>query len=206
MGINKCIDCGRERNYKSKVGRCQTCRDIFITAQNRINARTNLASLGFELVEDSDCRSHSIVTVKNLKCGHTFSARTNNLITGRTKCGICGPKERMKKCMAGYMKNNARDYDNKKWTDYRDYVRRLSDRIYKENISKINPEGLMRNRYDNHLDHKVPLIVCFKEGVDAKVAGSLLNLQMSSARDNLSKNKHSYDKKVLRKLLLESIT
>lgn len=201
MRINKCIDCGSERNYKAKIGRCQICRDIFITNQNKINAHLNLSKMGFMLLEDSDCRSHSQVTVKNLACGHIFSARTNNLITGKTKCGICGPTKRIKKCMAGYMAKNARDYDMKKWEDYRNYVRRISNKTYKENVQKLNPNNLIRSKKDNHLDHKIPLIVCFKEGVDANIAGSLQNLCFVSARDNLSKNKHAYDKRLLKKLI-----
>lgn len=204
MHINKCIDCGVERNYKAKIGRCQDCRNIFITNQNKINAHNNLLKLGFKLLDDSDCRSHSYAEVKNLKCGHVFTARVNNLITGRTKCGICGPIERMKKCMNGYMKKHARDYDMKKWEDYRNYVRQISNKIYKENIQKLNPNNLPRSKKDNHLDHKIPLIVCFKEKINPNIAGSLQNLCFVSAKNNLSKNKHSYNKKLLEKLRLKS--
>ena len=202
----KCNDCGIIRHPKSRPGRCHQCKLLNNKLINRERTIKKLTDLGYQILSDFKSSSHCDITVKNLKCGHVFTARVNNLVTRQTKCGICGPIQRMKSCMEGYMAKNARDYDMKKWEDYRNYVRRISNKIYKENVNKLNPNNLIRSKKDNHLDHRIPLIVCFKEGVDPNIAGSLQNLCFVSARNNLSKNKHSYNKKLLEKLRLKSIT
>ena len=199
--VPKCIDCGKERHYKSRPGRCHQCKLINDKIVNQQRTVEKLTNLGYEILSEFKKSSHCKITVKRISCGHEFTCTINNLITQQTKCCICGPIQRMKSCMDGFMAKNARDYNMKKWVDYRTYVRRISNKVYKENIQLLNPNNLPRSMKDNHLDHKVPLIVCFKEGVDANVAGSLLNLQFVVARENLSKNKHSYDKKILKKML-----
>lgn len=206
MEVKYCIDCGKERHYKSRPGRCQTCREIYDKSVNQKRTKDKLKKLGYQILSEFENSSHAKITVKRLSCGHIFTSQVNNIFTQATKCGVCGPKERMKKCMEGFMRDYARNYDLKQWEDYRNYVRRVSNKTYKENVQKLNPQNLTRSKKDNHLDHKIPLIVCFKEGVDASIAGSLQNLCFVSARDNLSKNKHSYNKKLLEKLRLKSYT
>lgn len=206
MRVNKCIDCGILRHRCAKEGRCLPCKLANDKIKNQIRTIEKLTKLGYEILSKFENSSHAKITVKRISCGHTFTAQVNNIFTERTKCCICGPKERMKKCMEGFMRDYARDYNMKKWEDYRNYVRRISNKTYKENIQKLNPNNLPRSKKDNHLDHKIPLIVCFKEGVNPNIAGSLQNLCFVSARDNLSKNKHSYNKKLLEKLRLKSYT
>lgn len=202
MRENKCIDCGIERHRSAKTGRCHQCKLANDKIVNRARTIKMLTDLGYDIISDFENSSHAMITVKRLSCGHLTTSRVNNIITQKCKCQICGPIERMKKCLAGYMRDHGRDYDLKKWVDYRTLCRRLTNRTYKQNKNILNPNDLPRSMKDNHIDHKVPLIVCFKEGIAPEKAASLTNIQFVTAKSNLSKNKHEYDKKILRKLLI----
>ncbi len=70
-------------------------------------------------------------------------------------------------------------------------VRTLSDKIYKENITEINPLGLKRGQRseDYHLDHIMPIIEGFVQGLTPEFMARKENLQMLPAKDNLSKGR-----------------
>ena len=134
-------------------------------------------------------------------CGESFSTVFGNLISGIKKneqsgysklpCGACGPRHRMANALNGYMKNNARDYDLEVFNDYKMKVRRLSEVTLKNNLDKLNPNNLPRGlagqEHANHLDHKMPIIECFKRGLSIEMAASIDNLQMLPWNENLSK-------------------
>ena len=156
--------------------------------------------MGYDLISSNGIGAHQAVTVRKHDCGHIFTAKFNNMVTGRTKCGICGPQQRIRTCMAGYIKKHARNYDVSKWNDYNRLCTQLSNRTYRQHKQLINPQGLPRGK-QYHLDHKVPMIVCFKHGIPPTVASTYENLHVIPARSNLSKNKHTVDQAVLASLL-----
>ena len=103
-------------------------------------------------------------------------------------CGVCGPTHRMKTAFDKFMEKNARDYDLKKWDDYRLLVRKLSDITYRQFKEEINPLNHRRGKKTWHLDHIFPIIECFKQGWPVEKAASKENLQMLLWSHNLEKS------------------
>lgn len=94
--------------------------------------------------------------------------------------------------MDGYMKVYGRDWNNidvEDWQAYSTAVRKLSEITYREHRWHINPLNLKRGVRTYHLDHKVPIIECFKRGWSPEQAASVNNLQILRAEDNLSKSR-----------------
>lgn len=93
--------------------------------------------------------------------------------------------------MAGYIQHYGRTYDTQEFKQYALKVRRLSEVTYRTYRHLLNPanhrRGTSRGCY--HLDHRVPIIWCFKHGVAAEVAASLANLQLIPMEENLSKGR-----------------
>lgn len=108
-------------------------------------------------------------------------------------CSNCGSKRRAKFALAGYLKNHARTYDLTLFEDYRDKVRRASDKTFAKHQDILNPLNLKRSMNEWHLDHKVPIIVCFLENLTIEQASSVKNLQLMDAKNNLSKGKYYFD-------------
>ena len=103
-------------------------------------------------------------------------------------CGTCGPKHRLTNALSAYIEKYGRDYDIKKWDDYRLLVRKLSDITYRQFKEEINPQNHRRGKKTWHLDHKHPIIACFKEGWTPERAAGINNLQMLTWQDNLMKS------------------
>lgn len=129
-------------------------------------------------------------------CGHEWEASYKNLVKQiensqkknlRMVCGICGPKHRMKVALDGFMDRYARDYDLQQYQDYVKKVRTMSDTNYRQNMQLINPNNLKRGRHHYHLDHRMPIIECFKQGWSVEQASSISNLQMLESKENLKK-------------------
>jgi hypothetical protein len=80
--------------------------------------------------------------------------------------------------------------------EYRRYVGaviRLSNILYEENKEIINPDNLPRGQQakgnnNYHLDHIVPINICWKEGVMGEFCASLDNLRLIPWQENISKN------------------
>lgn len=68
----------------------------------------------------------------------------------------------------------------------------LSDKAFNQNQALLNPNNVKRSVNEWHLDHKVPIIVCFLEGLTIEQAASLKNLQLMDAKNNLSKGKYYF--------------
>lgn len=136
-------------------------------------------------------------TVKTPCCGNSWSVRSDNfaklLKNAKDKnqpmpCGSCGPKHRMNTALKGYMEKYARDYNLNEYQDYMKATRQLSDKMYKLFKHEINPENHRRGKFQYHLDHKFPIIECFKQGWSIMEAAAPSNLQMLPWNENLSKS------------------
>lgn len=77
------------------------------------------------------------------------------------------------------------------WERYRKKVRTLTEAVYKEHKSTINPLNLPRTRGSRgyHLDHRKAIVQCFLDGDPPEFAARLENLQMLQAVLNLSKGR-----------------
>jgi hypothetical protein len=98
----------------------------------------------------------------------------------------------MKAALEGFMDKYAKDYDLDAFDDFRQKVRGLSEVTYKLQKESLNPKKLPRGRHLYHLDHKVPIIECFKRGWTPEQAASVQNLQLLWWEDNLSKGSAVY--------------
>lgn len=190
---NTCQSCGSERHPVAKPGNCKECH-LRIRRQSFEELWIKqIQDLGYDFLSYvTRIGSHSLVTVKNNSCGHTFTSKLNNIVSRMTICAPCGKTARMRPAFDAWYAKNKRTYDLKEWKDYRDKVRWLSDRIYEANKSTMNPLDLPRCKPNTHLDavnldHVIPIIYGFKNGIPAEKLADLRNLRVVSARSNLRK-------------------
>ena len=105
-------------------------------------------------------------------------------------CSSCGGKRRMSIAMAAFMdKYGITEAEMILFERYSKKVRHLSDKNYKKYLSEINPDNLPRSRYEYHLDHITPIVVGFKQNLPPEFIARKENLQMLTAKDNLSKGR-----------------
>lgn len=191
--MNYCQTCGSVRHPVAKPGNCKEChfkikRELFIQEWNN-----KLDYLGFDVITINLIKgAHSKVEVKNRTCGHTFTAKLNNILSGMTKCGICGPKMRTKKATEKYIKMFGRDYDISEWKGYLLEVRALSNITYDRHKNILNPMGLPRCKPSKHpdavnLDHIIPIIEGFKKKIPTYLMADIRNLRIIPAKANLRK-------------------
>lgn len=207
--MNSCQNCGKERHPVAKPGNCHECHHLLLREKFKIEWKVRLEEMGFDT---TPLKIHkgikSQVTVINRKCGHRFTAQMSNILNGATECGICGPKHRTKNATKAYVAKYGRDYDLKLWKDYKLKVEALSNKTYVENLNLLNPMGLPRVKPNTHpdavnLDHILPIIHGFKNGVLPERMASLDNLRIIAARDNLRRRqKLTPEAKVLLQELL----
>lgn len=107
-------------------------------------------------------------------------------------CSHCGGKRRVSKAMAAFIaKYGITKEQLVIYERYRKKVRHLTEKTYNLHKAEINPQNLPRGMHTNHLDHKVPIIEGFKQGIEPEVMARKENLQMLPAKVNLSKGRRS---------------
>jgi hypothetical protein len=185
-----CSSCGVVRHTRPDALLCVKC----ITKKRRDEFAIELDSKGYTVHSDLSTipNNKAKVEVTNRECNHRYQVQLCNLLSGASKCSVCGPKKRGAQITAFSKEYFARNYDLTLWEDYLTQVRQLSNRCYDANIDVLNPKRLPRSRPDLNpdavnLDHIVPIIECFKRGWDIHEAAALTNLQLLPAHKNLSK-------------------
>ena len=128
------------------------------------------------------------------ECGTEQVWVFNNFLTrakadpNTAPCSKCGGKRRMDSAMQAFIaKYGITEEQMIQYERYSKKVRHLSDKVYKLHEQEINPLGLKRGMYDYHLDHIMPIIQGFKQGLAPEFMARKENLQMLPAKDNLSK-------------------
>lgn len=204
-----CETCGKVEQTFSAVKSCALCCAT-IKKNKRMDAEMkHLTELGYTVIEpvyDARWGSYRLIAPC---CGREFTPSYGNVIkqltiTGKAPCRWCGGEARIAKAQAEFKRKYSRDPSSTDYTDWLDYemmARRLTQINYVANKSIINPHGYERSQFGWHLDHKVPVSVCFDEGVSVEAAASLKNLEMLPAQDNLIKSKFTYDAALLTELL-----
>ena len=195
----ECTECKQVMLTASKASICLQCKCKLKSKDAVQNELEIIADYGYGVNGEPTKNKFGKRVYKLIApcCNGEFASVFGNLISGIKKneqsgynklpCGLCGPKHRMEAALKGYVANNGRDYDLEQFEDYTIQVRGYSDGMYRRNKDKINPNNLKRGKFDNHLDHIVPIIECFKKGWSVEQAGALDNLQMLHWQDNLSK-------------------
>jgi hypothetical protein len=192
-----CDTCGAQEETFSKVSTCEACFLKIKTASKIQAEKMHLISLGYKVIGEPilSKSNHRQYTLIPPCCEIEFAPTYGNVLKqlallGKPPCANCGGKARMNKAMAAYVQMHTADYDLEKFEDYRLKVRRLSGREYECWRHVINPMDYPRGHGIGmwHLDHKVPIIWCFKNDIPAEVASAAQNLQMLSSVDNLKKS------------------
>lgn len=191
--MNSCQTCGCERHPVAKPGNCQICHIKQKRQRHEDDYRNRLEILQYDVHSYDQAKGiHGKIEVTNRECGHTFTAKLDNILNGFTKCGVCGPKTRIKAAAIKYVELFGRNYDLTKWNDYKKEAWIHTNVYYKANRHILNPMGLPRKKAGSHpdainVDHIIPMIYCFKNSLPIELATDPLNIRVISAVENLQK-------------------
>lgn len=193
-----CTECGKIEHTASKSELCAAC---FIENKKLAKIAEEVAVLskiGYTVVGEPimTVTGHRRYTLIAPCCSREFSPTFGNILKQRkagsvVPCRWCGGERRMSSAITGYIKRYGRTYDTRELQEYSTKVRRLSEATYRAYKHLLNPANHRRGRSRGsyHLDHKVPIIWCFKHGVKEESAASYVNLQLVPMEQNLSKGR-----------------
>lgn len=85
---------------------------------------------------------------------------------------------------------NRRHHSRSMIKEYYRNVWSETEKTYRRWSNVLNPNRVKRGK-KYHLDHICSIIDCFAEGVDPKIVGSLSNLRIISAKENMAKSSKS---------------
>ena len=203
-GTNGCPACNQTREFaRFGIGRL----DNIITVEDR----------GFDIISDWDGSRHDKhtqpinVTVKNHKCGHTFTSSAINLLSNKVNCPICNNK-RKREMLQQFNIDRQIEYQKtaSEWNIYRHKVYALTRQTYKNYSSTINPHNLFRGKAGvenaHHLDHIVPVRYCFNNDIPEEICAHQDNLQMLHWHDNVGSRDKIKQNIPIPKILQEYIT
>lgn len=190
-----CSVCNTEEQTFSKSPICLSCKAKLKSAEVIVKEKQELIDLGYDVIDGPfyDDHHHRKWKVITPCCGSTYeplvlTIRSMLKRRGILPCASCGGKERMQIAMNAFKEKHGIDYDLEQFEDYSKKARGLSERTYQKWESVINPLGLKRGYTDYHLDHKVPVMWCFKNNVPPELVANVLNLQILPFDDNLRKH------------------
>lgn len=198
MGVKNriCQGCGKIERTASRALKCRLCFEADKTADRIVEERKLLEGL-YEEVDGplGHQHNHRLWSFVHAECGtrQTWTLpnirKQLNLRPDKVPCSHCGSKERIKPAMDAYIEKYGRDFDVTLWEEYRTKVRRLTEKTYKQHKFEINPLNLKRGVRTFHLDHRMPIIEGFLQGIPAEQIAAKENLQILPAFDNLSKGR-----------------
>ena len=198
--INRaCASCNTVLFTASKSKVCKPCFLFQKRVSYEKSEKEYLLTHGYSAIGDAEIdkfghRSYKVLT----PCGHEWEAPFNNLRklienakakNLRPACGTCGPKHRMKIALVAYVEKYGMDLET--YAHFQEYsykVRRTTEKTYRQHHTQLNPLNLKRGRKTYHLDHKVPIIECFKQGWPVERAAAVENLQLLKWDENLVKS------------------
>lgn len=198
MGVKNriCQGCGKIERTASRALKCRLCFEADKTALLVPEERKILEKLYDDVDGPTlDKHHHRVWSFVHAECGTRQAwvfiniRKQLKLRPDSTPCSHCGGKERQQKAMAGYIEKYGRDFDVALWEEYRTKVRRLTEQTYKKHKFEINPLNLKRGVHTYHLDHKMPIIEGFLQGIPAEQIAAKENLQILPAFDNISKGR-----------------
>ena len=201
----ECAECNDVLFTASKSSICAKCAIRKKKEKASLDQKSQLNLWGYSVISGPFANKFGKQKYNLLGpcCGEEFSATYADISSGvrgnqkkgisRMPCGACGPRNRMQVALNGYIEKYARDYDLSQYTDYCKLVRGLSEVVYKQNKPVLNPDNLKRGRnHGYHLDHKMPIIECFKQNFAPEKAAALENLQLLPWNENLSKGSNLF--------------
>ncbi len=152
-------------------------------------------------VSDLPSKSNKKVSCRCDECGKKYIQRFS-----RDK-DVCYPCRKVKlmignnlgKMSRGKERPNQRGINHARWnpnkTEFKRYsnkVRWLSEKIYEEYLSTLNPNGLKRTLCGidggYQLDHKISIKFAFESGMPIDLVADIKNLQLIPWKDNRKKS------------------
>lgn len=195
----RCLWCGNTfmATPKSKMANakrtglhgCPKCTIDQRFAADKANIREALKNLGFEIKEDFRSKLE-YVTARNTNCpcGRWWKTKPEYLKSGRSFCRPCNDdKKRTRFDQINKDRELVYDGTIKK---YKAIVTSITEKNYKQYKDIINPSDLPRTRSNvdgYQLDHIVPVVTCFRNGVPAELCADISNLRMVRRMDNAKK-------------------
>lgn len=198
----ECVLCGNRfeaslkakvQNYKkSGLRGCPKCTKSQRYSSIREDMKRRMTEMGYEVFGDFE-NNRDLITVRNSKCscGRRWQTRPIHILSGRAFCRPCNDDTKRERLDAS---NKERHYMAIKNLDgfkrYTFIVRTLTERTYRENKQKINPNNLPRTRVGGdgfQLDHIVSIKQCYENGVPPEICASVENLRMIPRADNAAK-------------------
>lgn len=177
--------------------RCTTVNRLDVYSTSRRNNTIGLDTRGLEIVSDWDGRNSTgaeckplPVTVRNKKCGHTFTSTAVNLLRRDVTCPICAKQYKTNIINASSeRRSNAWKQTATAWQKYKSIVVKLTRVSYTQNKEQINPNDYPQGRAGvegaYHIDHIVPIWYCFDHNIPVEICAHPTNLQMLGWRDNV---------------------
>lgn len=131
---------------------------------------------------------NSKITVRNVRCGHSFTAAMTNLLYVTIDCPICNKAAKAERLTANSKARSAVVQQTiGAWAAYKYEVRRLSEANAIAAGLDLSRRGRAGVRGATQLDHIVPIRKCFDASVPASVCADVSNLRILSWRENVSK-------------------
>lgn len=191
-----CIKCKAVQYTRSKSEVCLLCAKENVREALIIEERAELAKHYQEIDGPvTDNHGHRVWSFTH-ECGERQSWVYGNFLKRRKEdpdsipCSKCGGKRRMAVAMSAYeAKYGITEEQMVEYERYCKKVRHLSDKVFKEHHDEINPLQHKRGMHSYHLDHIMPIIEGFIQGLTPEFVARKENLQMLPAKDNLSKGR-----------------
>lgn len=193
-----CADCGLKRFSFGRNERCNPCatKEKYKGSRQKIIDRLN----AFEDISDIQYAGlneyNKTTIIYKHRCGAKQEWTLSNIRKQLDKdstiapCSVCGAKRRTDAATKAYIAKYGIDESRlDEWETYRKLVRRLTEKTYRLNKDIINPLNLKRGVFEYHLDHKLPIIEGFLQGLPPAQLAAIDNLQMLTSTQNLSKSR-----------------
>jgi hypothetical protein len=151
-----------------------------------------------------ECKEETRAKIKQSNIEHwTENERTP---WNKGKTGVQTPWNKGK---TGYSMPPRRKISEQDYQDYQKYKRAVysaSRKTYNQNITLLNPNGLLLGRSGTpgafQIDHKVPVSVGYQLKIQVTVMSIVENLQLMPWKDNRNKsNKHMANEEIINMLL-----
>jgi len=165
---------------------CRSCRSRYSEYEIKKNYipfntfEKSIIDCGYKLIttkDEYDFAKNKSQFKMNIICGnqHNITATWNNWKKNK-RCRLCYEINKLE--------NSVKNKEG--WEQYHFLVWSYSEKNYLKFKDIINPNNYKRSK-NFHLDHKYSISEGFKNNIDPLIIGGVNNLQIISAKENLSK-------------------
>lgn len=197
---HECLICGAIINVtpKSKVMNfrrfgsvgCPSCNKQKTYGEDRQSMEKKILDMGYEILSPLNGYKKEIIVInKNCGCGRSWETIPQSILSGNSFCRPCNDDKKRQR-FDDLNKERAVE-DDGSVESYRRIVRNLTEKTYNEHQDQINPNEYQRGRSGDgdswHLDHIVPIVQCYRNGVPPEICADITNLQMVFWEHNAKK-------------------